>query len=82
MAGSLTGPVERFPGVAVDLRVEHGFADRHLIVASHDHELFIIGHQLISPLRDLVYGSLATAVVENAVGTVVVVPSAGHEVRV
>lgn len=75
VAGSLTGLVEKFPDVAVDLRVEHGFADRHLIEASHDHELVVIGHQPISPLRDLVYGSLAPAVVENAVCTVVVVPS-------
>ena len=75
VAGSLTGLVEKFPDVSVDLRLEHGFADRHLVEASRDHELVVIGHQPISPLRDLIYGSLAPAVVENAVCTVVVVPA-------
>lgn len=79
VADSIAGLVEKFPDVAVDLRVEHGFADRHLIEASRDHDLIVVGHQPISPLRDLVYGSLAPAVVENAVCTVAVVPSGGQE---
>lgn len=74
VADSVTGLAEKFPDVSVELRLEHGFADRHLVEASHDHDLVVVGHQPISPLRDLVYGSLAPAVIENAVCTVAVVP--------
>ncbi len=75
VAESLAGMADRFPDVAVEVRLAHGFADEHLINASQNYELVVIGHHPIAPLRDLVYGSVAPAVVENAHGAVAVVPA-------
>ena len=67
---------EKFPDVVVDLRLRHGFADRNLVDASRDHALLVLAHRPLSPLDDLVYGSVAAAVVEHARCPVAVVPAA------
>ena len=71
---------EKFPDVAVEVRVVRGFADQQLIVASPDYELVVVGHHRIGLLGDLIYGSVAPTVLEHARGAVAVVPSsAGRE---
>jgi nucleotide-binding universal stress UspA family protein len=72
---SLAGMAEKFPDVEVTVHLMPGFADQQLIVASPDYDLVVIGHHRLSPLSDLVYGSVAPAVLEHADGAVAVVPS-------
>jgi nucleotide-binding universal stress UspA family protein len=71
---SLAGLTDRFPDVHVDVQLAYGVADRKLVAASADHELLVIGHHPTGHLAELVYGSLASAVVEHAHCTVAVVP--------
>jgi nucleotide-binding universal stress UspA family protein len=75
VAESLAGMSEKFPEVDVQVRLTRGFADQHLVTASHDYDLVVIGHHPIPALNDLLYGSVAPAVVEHAHGAVAVVPS-------
>lgn len=74
VAASVSGPAQRYPDVDVELRLRQGFADRNLIEASRDHALLVLAHQPLSVLDDLVYGSVAPAVVEHARCAVAVVP--------
>ena len=76
LSESISGMAEKFPDVVVDLRLRHGFADRNLVDASRDHALLVLAHRPLSPLDDLVYGSVAAAVVEHARCPVAVVPAA------
>ncbi len=66
---------ERYPDVEVTVQLSRGFADQRLVAASLEHELVVIGHHPVTPLTDLVYGSVAPTVVEHAHGAVAVVPS-------
>jgi nucleotide-binding universal stress UspA family protein len=75
VAESISGMAEKFPEVVVDVRLRRGFADRSLVDASGDHALVVLGHHPLSALDDLVYGSVAPAVVERARCAVAVVPS-------
>jgi len=75
VAESLAGMREKYPEVEVQVRLARGFADQHLIAASNDHDLVVVGHHPISVLNDIVYGSVAPQVVEHAAGAVAVVPS-------
>ncbi len=72
---SLAGMQERFPEVKVEVRLTVGFADKHLITASGNYDLLVIGHHPIPALNDIFYGSVAPTVIEHAHGTVAVVPS-------
>ena len=73
---SVAGMHETYPEVEVRIRLRRGFADQHLIAASSEHELVVVGHHPIPVLNDIVYGSVAPQVVEHAHGAVAVVPSA------
>jgi nucleotide-binding universal stress UspA family protein len=75
VAESLAGMQEKFPEVEVQVRLVRGFADQHLVKASTDCDLLVIGHHPIAALNDLVYGSVAPTVVEHAHCPVAVVPS-------
>lgn len=75
VAESISGMAEKFPEVVVDVRFKRGFADKHLVAASRDHALLVIGHHPLPALSDLIYGSVAPAVVEHAHCAVAVVPS-------
>ncbi len=76
VAEGLAGLAERYPDVLVEVRLVHGIADQQLVAAAESHELLVVGHHPIAPLTDLVYGSLAPAVVEHAHCAVAVVPTA------
>ena len=76
VAESLAGMAEKFPEVEVAVHLVSGFADQGLVAASPDYDLVVIGHHPIGRLNDLVYGSVAPAVLEHADGAVAVVPSA------
>jgi nucleotide-binding universal stress UspA family protein len=75
VAESLAGMREKFPDVDVEIRLLRGFADRRLVVASRDYALLVIGHHRMTALAELLHGSVAPAVVEQAHTMVAVVPS-------
>lgn len=77
VAESIAGMAEKFPEVAVDVQLRRGFADRALVEASAGHALLVLGHHPLPALDDLVYGSVAPAVVEHARCPVAVVPAPG-----
>jgi nucleotide-binding universal stress UspA family protein len=70
------GPAQRHASVPVRFLLNRGFADVQLIKASRHAELVLLGHRHKPLLRELVYGSLAPRVVENAACPVAVVPLA------
>lgn len=72
---ALAGMAKIFPDVEITVRLIFGPADQHLVDASRDHDLVVIGHHTGSPLHDLVHGCLASMVLEHARGVVAVVPS-------
>jgi len=72
---SVAGMAEKFPDVTVEVRLARGSADQHLIAASPDYDLLVVGHRRMGRLRELLYDAVAPAVLEHARGNVVVVPS-------
>jgi len=72
VAESIAGMQERFPEVQVEVRLTRGFADQHLVKASHDYDLVVVGHQPLPMLDDIVHQSVAPTVVEHAHGPVAV----------
>lgn len=72
---SLAGLAEKFPDVAVQVRLARGDGSRELITASADVELLVVGHHRVSALDNLVHDSVAAAVVEQARCAVAVVPA-------
>lgn len=74
VAASVSAAAEKYPDVDVGLKLRHGFADRNLVEASRDHALLVLAHQPLAAIDDLVYGSVAPAVVEHARCAVAVVP--------
>jgi len=83
VAESLAGMQEKFPEVEVRVRLVRGFSDQHLMAASPTCDLLVVGHHPVSAMTDLVRGSVAPAVVEQAHCPVAVVPSprslSGHD---
>lgn len=83
IAESLAGMREKFPEVHVEVRLTRGFADQHLINASRNYDLLVIGHHPLPVFDDMVHRSVAPAVVEHAHGPVAVVsapvPVVGQE---
>lgn len=75
VAESLAGMAEKFPDVAVEVRLVPGSAGQQLVAASPHYDLVVMGHHRLSPLNDLVSGSVAALVLEHADGDVAVVPS-------
>jgi nucleotide-binding universal stress UspA family protein len=73
VAESLAGMQEKFPDVKVEVRLARGFADQHLINASPDYDLLVIGHHPLPRFDDIVHRSVAPTVVEHAHGPVAVV---------
>jgi nucleotide-binding universal stress UspA family protein len=76
LAEAVAGMRELHPDVKVHLQLARGFEDQRLIRASSDADLIVVGTKEIGLLADLVYGSLASAVVEHAHCAVAVVPFA------
>jgi nucleotide-binding universal stress UspA family protein len=76
LSEAVAGLREVHPDVKVRLQLTRGFEDQRLLRASSDADLVVIGAKGIGLLADLVYGSLASAVVEHAHCAVAVVPFA------
>lgn len=72
---SLAGMAEKFPDVEVTVQMVSGPAAHHLIAASSNHDLVVVGHQRINQLSELIHDSVAPTVLEHAGGAVAVVPS-------
>jgi nucleotide-binding universal stress UspA family protein len=71
---TLAGMGEKFPDVAVTVRLVAGPADRQLIAQSPGYDLAVVGHHRTTPLVEIVYDSVAPAVIEHAQGPVAVIP--------
>ncbi len=74
LAESVAGMSAKFPEVTVHLRLAHGLAEDCLTTRSGDWNLIVVGRHPVDTLFQLFTGSIATAVVERAHTTVVVVP--------
>jgi nucleotide-binding universal stress UspA family protein len=75
LADALRDVREKFPDVPVRAQLTRGFVDDRMVRASLTAELVVVGHRRKKLLTELVYGSLAPAVVEHAHCSVAVVPS-------
>jgi len=76
LSETVAGLREKFPEVSVNLQLARGFADECLATGSPRWELIVVGRHPVDSIPRLVAGSIATAVVEHAHTTVVVVPEA------
>lgn len=76
LANAVEGWSAKFPDVAVEMRMQHGFLDQRLVELSASMDVVVVGAVPSNRLSDLVYGSLAPTVVEHAQGVVAVVPLA------
>lgn len=76
LAESVAGLAEKYPDVKVDLRLAHGLIDEVLTNLGDEWGLVVVGRQPLDVSERLVSGSIATAVVERARSTVIVVPEA------
>lgn len=74
LSESIAGMSTKFPEVTVDLRLAHGLAEDCLTTRSGDWNLIVVGRHPVDTLFQFLTGSIATAVVERARTTVVVVP--------
>lgn len=76
LSEAVAGLAERHPGVDVTLTVAYGLADDEIVAASRGRDLTVVGYRPGSPVRSLLLGSVAPAVLEHADGAVAVVPVA------
>ncbi|MFC7503859.1 universal stress protein [Nocardioides sp. CPCC 206347] len=74
LAESIAGFAEKYPDVAVSLRVTHGLVDDVIGGRSAAWDLVVVGRHPIDSVKRLVTGSVGTAVVERAHTVVGVVP--------
>ncbi|QIK76784.1 universal stress protein [Nocardioides piscis] len=74
LAESVAGFSEKFPDVHVDVQLARGFARECLSEASEQWHLVVVGRHPTDSLARMVSSTVATAVVERAHTTVVVVP--------
>ncbi|TNM39682.1 universal stress protein [Nocardioides albidus] len=74
LAETVAGFGEKYPDVAVALRVTHGLVDEVLGGRSAAWDLVVVGRHPLETVGRMVTGSIATAVVERAHTTVAVVP--------
>lgn len=75
VAEQVAGLAEEHPDLVTRLVLARGFADQHLLRESVGARLLVVGHRPVSPLQELVWGTLAPTVLEHAVSDVVVVPA-------
>ena len=74
LAESVGGLGEMFPDVNVRLELMRGLADDALVRLSQQMDLVVVGYHPATPLAGLVYGSVASTVLEHASCIVAVVP--------
>ena len=66
LAESVSGMTEKFPDVSVRLELARGLADDALVRLSQQMDLVVVGYHPMRPLAGLVYGSVASTVLEHA----------------
>lgn len=74
LSESVAGMSAKFPEVPVELRLARGLAEDCLTTRSATWDLIVVGRHPVDTLFQFLTGSVATAVVERAHTTVVVVP--------
>ena len=73
LSQSVAGFRERYPQVAVSLRLAHGLVD-DVLVGDHSWDLVVVGRHPLDTVSRVLIGSIATAVLERAETTVAMVP--------
>ncbi len=73
---SVSGMTEKFPDVPVRKVLARGLADKCLVAAAETMDMVVVGARERGSLAGMVYGSVASAVVEHASSIVAVVPHA------
>lgn len=74
LAETVAGMSEKYPDVVVRRALATGLADVAILEAAAHHELVVVGTHHGSAAGELLYGSVATAVLEHATCPVAVVP--------
>jgi len=74
LAESVSGMSEAYPDVNVTLELVRGLADDALVRLSQQMDLVVVGYHPARPLAGLVYGSVASTVLEHGSCIVAVVP--------
>ncbi|MFC4783412.1 universal stress protein [Nocardioides sp. MAHUQ-72] len=74
LAESLSGMTEKFPDVNVRTELARGLADDCLVRASAQMDLVVVGFHPSGKVSGMVYGSVASTVLEHASCVVAVVP--------
>jgi len=74
LAESVSGMSEAYPDVNVSLELVRGLADDALVRLSQQMDLVVVGYHPARPLAGLVYGSVASTVLEHGSCIVAVVP--------
>lgn len=75
VAEQLAGLAEDHPDLVVRTVLTRGFADQQLLQQAVGKRLLVVGHRPVSPLQELVWGTLAPTVLEHAACDVAVVPA-------
>lgn len=76
LAESVAGMTEKFPDVPARKVLARGLTDKCLVAAAETMDLVVVGARERGSLSGIVYGSVASAVVEHASSIVAVVPHA------
>ncbi len=76
LSESVAGLAEKYPDVEVDLRLAHGLIDEVLTGLADERGLVVVGRQPHDVPDRWISGPIATAVLERASCTVIVVPEA------
>ena len=76
LAESVAGLAEEYPDVHVTLSLQHGLVDEVLAPTRRPWEMVVVGRHTMTTLDRVLTGSVASSVVERALGTVAVVPVA------
>lgn len=79
VAESVSGMSEKFPDVRVHAQLCRGLADECLVRAGDRMDLVVVGSHRGGTLSEVVFGSVAAAVVEHASCPVAVVPEPGGD---
>jgi nucleotide-binding universal stress UspA family protein len=74
LAESVSGMTEKFPDVNVRTELARGLADDCLVRAAAQMDLVVVGFHPAGAVSGLVYGSVASTVLEHASSVVAVVP--------
>jgi nucleotide-binding universal stress UspA family protein len=74
LSEAVAGLSEKYPDVQVNLRLAHGLVDEALATLSEQWSVVVVGRHPVRSISRLLTGSLATAVLERANSTVVIVP--------